>query len=531
MIKALLRKQFAEVISQFSRRSGAKKGVTPRRGLVIFLVIFGALYLSLGFTFFTVSKELLSAFTQDTFPLFYMIVGLIAVAIGLLGSVFNAYSTIFDAKDNETLLSLPIPPSRIVFARVVALSAMTLLYAGAVLLPSALAFLLYADTGALGKINALLLFLPLTFLIEAVTLGIAFVVALLARRAKNKKAVIVVLSFVFILAFCFLYFRAQSIVSELTLLTEIPAGARYGLFFFYSMGRASQGSPADMLIVVATAAAAFLLAYGLLSHNFVKFTSSRKSVRAKGKKGVVKSAGRTFALFKREWKLFSSSPTYVMNSAFGVIFLIAIPIVAIVKAGALGDLVKSLAEFFPRANGTGIAAMVILFTEGMCCVTAPCISIEGKRIYLLRTLPLEPQEIFRAKILLHLAVAAPGILFGSVTLGVLLRADLLSRVFLIALPFVHSLFTGLMGHCLNLDFPVLDWTDEMTAIKSGAGVLLSVLGTMILTLVVSGLYFLLVFAVSDGVYLLIATALYGVADAIMIYWLKTKGVAKFEKLG
>ena len=69
MIKALFRKQFSEVFSQFSRnRNGAQS--TPKRGLIIFLVIFGILYLSLGFSFFMMSKEMLAGFTEKPSPSF-----------------------------------------------------------------------------------------------------------------------------------------------------------------------------------------------------------------------------------------------------------------------------------------------------------------------------------------------------------------------------------------------------------------------------------------------------------------------------
>ena len=222
MIKALFRKQFSEVFSQFSRnRNGAQS--TPKRGLIIFLAIFGVLYLSLGVSFFMMSKEMLKGLTETTFPLFYMLIGMIATAVGLLGSVFNAYSTIYEAKDTEMLLSLPIPPRNIVFVRVTTLYAMTLLYAGAVLLPAALAFLIYGHPTVLGGINAIFLFLPLTLLVEAVTLGIAFLVAAIARKVKNKKTVVMVFSVLITLLFYVIYFKAQNAVSYLTSLGEIPA--------------------------------------------------------------------------------------------------------------------------------------------------------------------------------------------------------------------------------------------------------------------------------------------------------------------
>lgn len=529
MIKALFRKQFAEVVSQFSRNRNGAQG-TPKKGLLIFAMIFGILYLSLGYTFFTFSQSLIAGLNEKTFPLFYMTIGLIATAVGLLGSVFNAYSTIFEANDTEMLLSLPIPPRRIVFVRVATLYAMTLLYSGAVLLPAAIAFLAYGNPTVLGGINAFLLFLPLTLLIEAVTLGIAFVVAAIARRMKNKKATVMALSFVLVMLFYFIYFKAQNSVTYLTSLGEIPAVARYALFFYYALGRAAQGSPLHMLIAMATGVGAFALACFLLSKTFVKFTTSKKSVSSKGKKGVVKSTSRSFALFKREWKIFSGSPSYVMNCGFGLLFLIAVPIFVLVKADMVRMAIDTIAEHFPKANGAALAASLIMMTEGMCCISAPSISIEGKRLYILRSLPIATMEIFKAKIALHLAVVLPGTLFASVAIGVVLRADVLSWIMLILSPVIHALFTACMGLCLNIDFPVLDWKDEMIAVKSGVSVLVSVFGTMVVTLALGGLYFLFATFLSDGVYLLCLGVLYAIGVGIMINWMKNTGTKKFEKL-
>ena len=205
MLKALFRKQFAELISQFNKRKSANGATrTGKRALITFLLIFGVLYLSLGVSFFAAFKEILSGLTPQTYPLYYMVAGLLATAIGLLGSVFNAYATIFDAKDNEMLLSLPIPPHRIIFVRVMALSTMTLIYAGTVLLPATIVFLLYAKTTLIGYLPSLLAFLPIVLLVEAVTLGIAFLVAAIARKLKNKKVVIVALSLLLTLVFYFI---------------------------------------------------------------------------------------------------------------------------------------------------------------------------------------------------------------------------------------------------------------------------------------------------------------------------------------
>ena len=43
--------------------------------------------------------------------LYFAMMGLIAVLLGAFGSVFTTYSTLYLAKDNDLLLSLPIPVS------------------------------------------------------------------------------------------------------------------------------------------------------------------------------------------------------------------------------------------------------------------------------------------------------------------------------------------------------------------------------------------------------------------------------------
>ncbi len=45
--------------------------------------------------------------------LYYALMGLLALAFGVFGSVFSTYAGLYQAKDNELLLSMPIPPRRI----------------------------------------------------------------------------------------------------------------------------------------------------------------------------------------------------------------------------------------------------------------------------------------------------------------------------------------------------------------------------------------------------------------------------------
>ena len=532
MIKALFHKQFAELISQFNRRGGAKGKRRSTSSVATFLLLFALVFVSLGVSFFVFFKQILGAFDESNYEIYYMIVGLIATAIGLMGSVFNAYSSIYEAKDNEMLLSMPIPPSRILFVRVVALSAMTLLYESAVLLPAFIAFCIGARVSVAGLVTAFFLVIPLTLLVVALTVGIAFVVAAIARRVKNKKAITLIASVLLVVLFYVLYFRAQNAALALVQLGTVPAGIRYGLFFFYQMGRASTGSAFGLGVVLLTGILAYALAYFLLSKYFLRFVTQNRRVSKKGKVGVVKAGGRRLALFKREWRLYSSSPNYIMNTSFGVLFSVVVGVVAIAQSNALLDARAMLSEALPHISGTGFAAIIAIFTCVMNDITAPSISIEGKRLWVIRSLPVPAAEVFCAKIALHLVVGLPGALFETIAISVIFgAADVVGAILAPVAVVAFTLFTACFGLCMNVRRPVLDWRDETMAVKTGFSVFISIFGIMMLSFVLMGLYFVAALVFPDWVYLAVLTVALSLADYAMLSWLKAKGVARFDRLG
>ena len=530
MIKALFRKQLSELISQFFRKTRHDRASSKKRGLIAFLLVFTFVYLSIAVAIYVFSKEILKEISGNRYTAFYLIVGVIATVAGLLGSVFNAYSTIFEAKDNEMLLSLPIPPSRILFVRIASLSILTLLYSSAVMLPAFIAFVRYASPSAIGAVNAFISIIPLTLLVVALTLALSFVVAAIARKVKHKNAVTLIVSLVFILLFYLFYFRAQTIAMNLISMAEIPKGVKYGLFFYYAMGRASEGSAAGAAIVFGTAVGIFAIAYLLMSKYFLRFTTAKKAT-PKGKAGKVEAGSLRLALFRREAKLFFSSPNYVLNCGFGVILLTVIAVFAIASSNSLSTLADTLRNHFPKSSGCALGALLVMVATGANDITSASISVEGKKLSLLRALPVPATEVFRAKILLHLAVVLPFVILASVPLSVIFGArDVLGAIFLPLSAMSYGLFTACFGLCMNVLHPVLDWKDQTMAVKTGISVFLSVFGSMILISLIGGLSFALSSLISDGVILVVLTVIFLGASAIMIRWLSVGGAKKFDKL-
>jgi uncharacterized membrane protein YdjX (TVP38/TMEM64 family) len=94
---------------------------------------------------------------------------------------------------------------------------------------------------------------------------------------------------------------------------------------------------------------------------------------------------------------------------------------------------------------------------------------------------------------------------------------------------VYTLLTANIGMIENLRHPILDWTDEAVAVKSG----MSVMFTMFINMVITFLPLILIIVLSAidlwitlAIWLVVAGALVGASYA----WIVTRGVKRFENL-
>ena len=110
MIKALLKKQIMEVFSwvYFDRKNGKNRS---KNGIIGYAALYLLIFGFLGVFFYQIANMLCKPLSDAGFGwLYFALMGLIAVAMGVFGSVFNTYSSLYNAKDNDFLLSLPVPP-------------------------------------------------------------------------------------------------------------------------------------------------------------------------------------------------------------------------------------------------------------------------------------------------------------------------------------------------------------------------------------------------------------------------------------
>ena len=136
MLKALIKKQFREVISGYTvnKKTGKKRGVGATVGLVVLFIF---IFASVGFAYYGMGLFFATTFIEQGLSwLYFAIMGIMAIFLGALLDTFSAYSTIYCAKDNDLLLSMPIKPSRILLSRMFSLFVMGLIFECMVFIPA-----------------------------------------------------------------------------------------------------------------------------------------------------------------------------------------------------------------------------------------------------------------------------------------------------------------------------------------------------------------------------------------------------------
>jgi ABC-2 type transport system permease protein len=158
--------------------------------------------------------------------------------------------------------------------------------------------------------------------------------------------------------------------------------------------------------------------------------------------------------------------------------------------------------------------------------------LEGKNIWLLRSLPVSAWSVLKSKLSLHMIVNGVPTLIFALVCAVCLPMDIASRVLLPVLAIVLNLMFAAIGLASNLKHPSFDWTNEAVPVKQGMSVLFAMLAGMGITMFFVIAYFVLTLGLSLSVpapaflfaVLLICSAL----AALVLLWLYKRGTKIFE---
>ncbi|MDO4351597.1 MAG: hypothetical protein Q4D00_00505, partial [Clostridia bacterium] len=267
MLKTLIKKQMMEIFRGYFYDT--KTGRNRARGatiafIIVFILLVGGL---LGGIFTWLSNLLCGPFAAiDAGWLYFVFMGLTATFLGAFGSIFNTYASLYLAKDNDMLLSLPIPVHTIMAGRLCTVYLMGLIYSCVVTVPASIVYCATAGVTAKSVIGAVFTVFIVSVIVLMLSCVLGYLVAVIGRRLKSRSIVTVLISILFIGAYYLLCIKSRTIITELTQNAAFyEEKVRTSAYPLYMMGKASEGNPAAILVVIAVTAALAAVIYICMS--------------------------------------------------------------------------------------------------------------------------------------------------------------------------------------------------------------------------------------------------------------------------
>lgn len=544
MLKVLLKTRLQMLLNGMSgRRKTNRRGkaYSGKSGLIALAIIFPILFccfLYMLLSFFRLTAEVTAQMQMKW--LHYAFASGIAVLLSVFGSVFSTQSQLFDAQDNELLLSMPIKPRHILLSRLLLVYLLNLLFTVLVMLPCGIAAIERFGCTVFGVIGYVLFTLLLPLFSTALCCLLGWLLSLLTAKLNNKAIINTVMTVLFLVTYYIVYFRFINIAFKqdgtamMTLGLMLPklehVFSSYLAPFFWIGRLFADGDLLCGLGALCVTVLPFILAVCLLSRSFFKITMSKSGAKKRiYQKKEMRVSGLRRALIKKELKHFVSSAAYMTNCGLGLLFLLALGVFLLIKQDIAVMLTMVFASLgMPQGTETLLVIAVLIFAGFVNTMTAPSVSLEGKTRWISQSIPADLSHVLFAKADMQLILTAPVLLFASVAAAIAFRMTGLSLAFVLVLPQIVNLLSALAGLWLNLLMPKYEWANETVPIKQSAPVAIIVCGLMIYAILPAGLYFLLLAPyLSPYAMLGIFGGVSAVLCAVLWLWIRKNGEKRF----
>lgn len=451
-------------------------------------------------------------------------------AVLIITITFNQMqNTIFGSKDYEMVSSLPVSNMTVVAARITAILLICICEDLLIFLPTVVIYFI-----ATGDVFVTLVSFVCVFFVSLMPLLLSTIlgtlVAVITKKIKKKNVFQIFVYFLYFILIFILSFSMNNTsvisngISKMAPQLKLYVNAIYN----YDI--------VPFLLFIALNIVSFVLVVLIISLLYRPINRMKSNDGGEGKvKLDTNLSDIKKILFKKETKMFTGNPNYLVNSMFGTLMF---PLLSIMFV---------LVNFAPNAPAeaqqevqmifVGMAPFMGLIMNSVANSASAAFSLEGKQFELLLNYPIDPKEIIKAKMKVGFIYPSVADLVGStvVTLVYYFGKFLPENngwafiVLIYIAPQLALLFTTIVSTLCNLRWPKIDFENEMQAIKNSKSGLYAMLFISLPSMVVVLLLFFLTF-ISYIASLIGVVVLYGIAITVVYLILKKHGENLFKKI-
>ena len=457
----------------------------------------------------------------------------------IVEGIYKAPTLLFNCKDDDMMFSLPIKKRTVLFVRIFKFYVFELLYNSMFLLPAMAAYVRWVPvdwTYYLAAFVGLLVFPIIPIVLSCV---IGMLTSSISAKFKKKNIAQIIITFVLLIGVLYLSFNLQTLMQKIaehaTTISEVLTKLYFPAGLFMNM--ITNFNIVDLLILVGSHIGIFAVTIFVLSKVYFKISSNVKRIntgKTSTKPYIIKTTKPLTALIKKEFKKFTSSTTFVINAAFGLVLFLVGCGVLVFNSDNLIATFSAQFGMTPEQIISLIPVIVvgfIIFSSLMTSITSSMISLEGRTFNILKSLPTKPYTIIKAKILTALMVMIPCFLIGDVMVIAKFGCGIPELLLILAASIILPVFAETVGIIINLKYPKLDAINDAEVVKQSMSSSVAVfLGMGLTGLSIFGLIQLMGTGLSQIVAILIVLGIYLLLDITMYIYLKKNSQKKFNEI-
>lgn len=456
--------QYFRINNWFHSKDNRSRATILSISLAMFVVALFLLFYN-AFTALTLIKM-----GQENLVLSYMTS--IASFVSFFFSFFQANDLLFFSKDTERLTSLPLRQQSIL------LSKLLFLY-----LYHLVIFLLFLAPGLIiwvfngGLILSFLFYSISIFILPILPIILGAILAFSTLKVSayfKRNPLFPVLLSLILIAVLFLWILGNMNTNlsnnnvGTILAKQITAIFPFAFIFETNMGQV------HFLYL-----ALYNISSLLVCLIFVELLSTRKTASIHRTIQLTNSKNQHFstprsvfsALFLKEWHRYRSSYILMMNTCLGVLLLLIYSLVLLLFSPHQIEELLGLTD--ASLYITRLAPFLIATLLSTSITSSSSLSLEGKEIWIIRTLPLSTKQIIQSKIFFNLVLHAIGYIPAILIVAIKYPMTIDKLIFLVLIPVTYSLFIASSGLYLNSKYPNYHWENESVVIKQSLPALIS----------------------------------------------------------
>lgn len=429
---------------------------------------------SFGYMFFDLSKMMNEA---DQLSIIIGFSASYTLGLAVMMSLLRSSGYVFHYKDYDILAPLPIKDTTVLFAKLTVM--LLLLYITSVLFvaPIAFGYFYFRSFSIIAIIYFIIGFL-VTPLIPIVLMSfVSLLLNIITKRLPFSKLLNIILMFalfigIFIVSFSFGAVESNPLTGQVDMVDGL---SRFYLPISFFINGVHELNHLEFLLYVILNIGVFV-GYVFLIEKLVRKTnqSKQKQYFSRRKKATYQTKPLWLTLVIKEAKKFFSIPIYVVNSGLGVVIMFALGAASIFFSADIEPLLVS----FSSLNISVLPILFIVF--GFCIVmtytTSVSLSLEGKQLWVIKSLPIEPFYVMISKVIFNLILLIPvGVLSGLI-LTFTLKLSLAESAVLIFGIVSLSVLSSLVGSYINLLLPKFEFNSEVEVIKQSIASFVAIFG-------------------------------------------------------